>query len=312
MSNSVCGRFAPSPSGRMHIGNAFCALLSWLAAKSAGGKTILRIEDLDTARCKPVYTAQLIDDLNFLGLEFDEGPQDGANYLQSHRTALYEHALNTLEKKGLVYPCYCSRDELHAVNAPHASDGRVLYSGTCRDLTEEERASKTRSPAIRMKAGGVYSWQDGVYGYRESNVGEEWGDFVLRRSDGLFAYQLAVVVDDAAMGVTQVVRGRDLLLSVAPQLYLYDALDLQAPIFYHIPLLLAQDGRRLSKRDRDLDIGELRKYYTTPEPLIGMLLYLAGLIERSEPLSAKEAISCFSFESLKKDDIIVSNADFFA
>jgi len=310
------GRFAPSPSGRMHLGNVFCALISWLSVKSQGGCAVLRIEDLDAARCKPAYTEQLLEDLRFLGLEFDEGPSVSdmdKSYFQSSRTALYEQALSRLQERGLLYPCYCSRDELHAASAPHASDGRVLYSGACRSLTDAERALKTRTPAVRVKANDrTYTFTDGLYGKQSANVKDEWGDFVLRRSDGLFAYQLAVVVDDAAMGITQVVRGRDLLSSVAPQLQLYDALGLIPPQFFHIPLLVNTDGRRLSKRDRDLDMGELRKYIPSAEYMIGYLMYAAELIDIKEPLSAKEACDCFSWKRMRKDDITVDPRMLFA
>ena len=307
------GRFAPSPSGRMHLGNVFCALISWLSVKSEGGQAVLRIEDLDTSRCKSAYTEQLLDDLAYLGLDYDEGPtlsDMDMSYFQSTRTALYEQALEKLDAKGLIYPCYCSRDELHAVSAPHASDGRVLYSGTCRHLSDVQRASKTRSPAMRMKAADcTYTFTDGLYGDQQFNVKEEWGDFVLRRSDGLFAYQLAVVVDDAAMGITQVVRGRDLLSSVAPQLQLYEALDLTPPQFLHIPLLVNAEGRRLSKRDRDLDMGELRKRYPRSEDLIGKLLHLTGIIPSPQPITPSEALEIFSFDKLRRDDITICFMD---
>ncbi len=301
------GRFAPSPSGRMHLGNAFCALLSWLAVKSQGGEMILRIEDLDTARCKLAYTEQLLDDLAYLGLEYDEGPtlsDMDRRYFQSARTALYEQALEKLEAKGLIYPCYCSRDELHAASAPHASDGRVLYNGACRGLTQVQQASKTRVPAMRIKAADrTYTFIDGLYGEQCANVQKEWGDFVLRRSDGLFAYQFAVVVDDAAMGVTQVTRGRDLLSSVAPQLQLYEVLELTPPDFIHIPLLVNEEGRRLSKRDRDLDLGEIRKRFSSPQELIGRLLYIAGLLNAPEPITPQEACQEFSLGRLIREDI---------
>ena len=309
------GRFAPSPSGRMHLGNVFCALLSWLAVRSEGGQAILRIEDLDTARCKTAYTEQLLDDLAYLGLEYDEGPtlsDMDRRYFQSARTALYEQALEKLEAKGLIYPCYCSRDELHAASAPHASDGRILYNGACHDLADAQRASQTRSPSMRIRsANRTYTFTDGLYGEQKLNVRDEWGDFVLRRSDGLFAYQLAVVVDDAEMRITQVVRGRDLLSSVAPQLQLYEALDLTPPQFLHIPLLVNADGRRLSKRDRDLDIGELRKHFASSQELIGNLLYLAGLLDKVEPLSPQEACGIFSINRLPTDDIRLDMRSFF-
>ena len=246
------GRFAPSPSGRIHLGNMLCCLLSWLSARQKGGKVVLRIEDLDTARCPRRYARQMIDDLRWLGLDWEEGPEVGGPdgpYYQSERTALYEAALKTLEEKGLVYPCYCTRAELHAASAPHRSDGQTIYAGTCRRLTAEQRAAKNRAPAARLVTPDEEcAFTDGHMGPYRENLARDCGDFLLRRSDGMFAYQLAVVVDDAAMGVTEVVRGSDLLSSTPRQLYLYDLLGLTAPEFYHFPLLLTADGRRLSRR----------------------------------------------------------------
>ncbi len=306
---TVRGRFAPSPSGRMHLGNVFCALMSWLFAKSAGGEIVLRIEDLDTARCRPEYTAQLLDDLRFLGLTFDEGEGIGGNhtpYRQSLRSNFYEDCLQKLQDAGEIYPCYCSRDELHASNAPHASDGRVLYNGACRNLTEAERLSKTRKPAFRLKAMEEdVSFVDILYGPQTFNVKREWGDFVVRRSDGLFAYQLAVVADDIAMGVNQVVRGADLLTSVAPQIQLYRFFDAPPPQFCHIPMLIAPDGRRLSKRDRDLDMGVLRDRSVSPEALIGYLLYKCGVLETNKAISLKEAVCEFSLSNVCRQEIVI-------
>ncbi|MBQ9414650.1 MAG: tRNA glutamyl-Q(34) synthetase GluQRS [Clostridia bacterium] len=311
MGERIKGRFAPSPSGRMHLGNVFCALIAWLSAKSAGGEMLLRIEDLDTARCKEEYTQMLLDDLRYLGLTFDEGEGVGgasAPYQQSKRTEYYEAVLARLRETGNVYPCFCSRDELHAASAPHATDGRVLYAGTCRSLTAEEIAEKSaiRSPALRLHTpDDTVAFDDRHFGRITGALQSEWGDFILRRSDGLFAYQLAVTADDAAMGVREVVRGRDLLSSTIPQLYLYRLLGVTPPQFAHVPLLLSADGRRLSKRDRDLDMGALRCRYKTPEPLIGKLLCLAGLLDREEALSAEEALSVFSWDRLRTEDIVV-------
>ena len=218
------GRFAPSPSGRIHLGNILCALLVWLSARRKGGKVVLRIEDLDTARCPRRYARQMEDDLRWLGLDWDWGPGVGGPdepYYQSERTALYQAALEKLEQKGLVYPCFCTRAELHAASAPHREDGQVVYAGTCRNLTAAEAAEKAkqRPPALRLRV-PEESWDftDGHLGAYAENLARDCGDFLLRRSDGMFAYQLAVVVDDAAMGVTEVVRGADLLASTARQL----------------------------------------------------------------------------------------------
>ena len=302
------GRFAPSPSGRMHLGNLLCALLAWLSAKSSGGRILLRIEDLDTVRCKPEYAAQMEDDLLWLGLDWDEGGSRGgpcAPYDQSRRSQLYEDALNRLTGLGVVYPCFCTRAQLHAASAPHREDGLTVYPGTCRNLTPEEQAQKrlTRSPALRLRVPDeVWRFTDGHMGVYAENLEKDCGDFLLRRSDGMFAYQLAVVVDDAAMDVTEVVRGADLLDSTPRQLYLYHLLGLRAPSFYHVPLLLASDGRRLSKRDADAGLDVLRER-SAPEEIIGKLAYLAGLNPTAEPKPARELVSEFNWAKVPKEDI---------
>ena len=307
------GRFAPSPSGRIHLGNLLCCLLAWLSARQKGGKVVLRIEDLDTARCKRPYTEQMIEELCWLGLTWDEGPGVGGPdgpYYQSERTALYEQALEKLERMGLVYPCYCTRAELHAASAPHRSDGQAVYPGTCRHLTAAEREKKTRAPATRlMVPDETWSFTDGHMGYYEENLLHECGDFLLRRSDGMFAYQLAVVVDDAAMGVTEVVRGSDLLSSTPRQLYLYDLLGLKAPEFIHFPLLLAPDGRRLSKRDADAGLDDLR-FKLTAEEILGRLAYLGGFNPTAQPKTAEELLKDFHWEKVPKEDIRIPEGFF--
>ena len=251
----VVGRFAPSPSGRMHLGNAFSALLAWLSVRSANGKMVLRIEDLDPDRCRPEYAAQLREDLLWLGLDWDEEQTP-----QSRQSAAYAAAFEHLRSQGLVYPCYCSRAQLHAASAPHASDGQAVYAGTCRQLTGAQRAQQTKPPAWRLIVPDEdISFTDGVQGVYSENLARDCGDFILRRADGVYAYQLAVVHDDAEAGVTQVVRGRDLLGSVPRQMSLQRLLGYPTPEYYHVPLLTAPDGRRLSKRERDLDLGALRE-----------------------------------------------------
>ena len=255
----IVGRFAPTPSGRMHLGNLFCALLAWLSARSAGGRMVLRQEDLDPLRTSPDYARQIEADLRFLGLDWDEGGSLGGPhgpYDQSARSAYYEALLARLEEQGLVYPCFCSRSQLHAASAPHASDGEVVYPGTCRGLGQAEIDAKkaVKPPALRVMVDSrMRCFDDGHYGRCCQRLDMACGDFILRRSDGVFAYQLAVVADDAAMGVNQVVRGRDLLSSTPRQIYLCQLLGLPVPAYWHTPLLLAGDGRRLSKRDRDLE-----------------------------------------------------------
>ena len=301
------GRFAPSPSGRMHLGNLFSALLAWLSVRRAGGVMVLRMEDLDPDRCRPEYAEQLADDLRWLGLDWDEGWQKGGPhgpYLQSQRTEWYAAAFRALEEQGLLYPCYCTRAERLAASAPHRADGQVIYSGKCRYLTGEERAelARTRRPAWRITVPDrEVSFTDGLQGPYGENLLRDCGDFILRRSDGVYAYQLAVVVDDAAMGVTQVVRGSDLLDSTPRQIWLQEELGLPHPEYGHVPLLLAPDGRRLAKRDRDQELGELQSRYTASE-LVGRLAHLAGLIPEPAPVTPAELVPLFSWEKLPKED----------
>ena len=292
------GRFAPSPSGRMHLGNVFSALLAWLSAKSAGGEILLRIEDLDPSRSRETYAEAIMEDFRWLGLGWDRRSEN-----QSRRGEIYTAAIEKLQAQALVYPCYCTRDQLHAASAPHASDGRVIYPGFCRDLTAQQRGQMKKTPSLRLRVPHeTIVFTDGLQGQQEMDLAADWGDFIIRRADGVAAYQLAVVVDDGQSGVTQVVRGRDLLSSTPAQLYLYRLLGLPAPKFYHVPMLLAPDGRRLSKRDRDLDLGELRKLWP-PEQIIGLLAHLCGLIPRWEKVSAAELAEEFSWDKICREDI---------
>lgn len=303
------GRFAPTPSGRMHLGNLFSALIAWLSARACGGRIILRMEDLDQNRCRPEYAGQMEQDLHFLGLNWDEGGSLGGThgpYSQHERTQWYQAQLKKLEEQGLVYPCFCTRAELHAAEAPHASDGEFIYNGRCRALSpgEIKKYMEVRTPALRLHVPQeTICFNDGHYGRVCQNLATECGDFILCRSDGVFAYQLAVIADDAAMGITQVVRGRDLLSSAPRQLFLYRLLGFKPPEFYHVPLLLSVDGRRLSKRERDLGLGELVACGFTAQDLIGRLAYLAGLLERPEPVTARELIPLFSWDKVVREDI---------
>lgn len=304
----VVGRFAPSPSGRMHLGNLFASLLAWLSCHAQGGQMVLRLEDLDTQRCLPSYSAQLEQDLQWLGLTWDKGGHAGGDgYFQRNRSPLYQQALDILSAQGLVYPCFCTRAELHAASAPHRSDGQAIYTGACAQLTAEERAEKSahRSPAMRLHVPeAVYQVQDGHLGLYEENLAHDCGDFLLRRSDGMFAYQLAVVVDDGAMGVNEVVRGSDLLSSTPRQLYLYQLLGLTPPTFYHLPVLLSQEGRRLSKRDGDLGLDVLQAHFT-PAQIIGKLAYLAGLNPTAAPVTAQDLVPSFHWSKVPTQDIVV-------
>lgn len=408
-SAAVVGRFAPSPTGRMHLGNVFSSLLAWLSVRSQGGKIVLRIEDLDDRARSGPWDALLMDDLRWLGLDWDEGP-----YYQTDRIDLYADAVRQLDDMGLVYPCFCTRAELHAASAPHASDGTPVYAGTCRGLTAAEVAarSKARPPALRLKVppvqgiassrgpfesdapeskhskteltdfgnsmpreltfgdcsergvrggaasrgttggdhggaalqdtadgirgaaasqgaagdvrgaaasrsaaggdAGVMHFEDRTYGPQREVLAEECGDFLVRRSDGVYAYQLAVVVDDADMGVNEVVRGCDLLGSTARQMYLQDLLGYAHPSYAHVPLLVAPDGRRLSKRDRDCDMGVLREHFGTPGALLGRLAYVAGLVPSPEPRTADQLVDEFRWSAVceHRDNIAVEECFF--
>lgn len=301
MSN-VVGRFAPSPSGRMHLGNLFSCLLAWLSARSQGGRVILRMENLDPQRTSRAYGEQIQRDLEFLGLDWDEGP-----YWQSDRSQYYQQCVDKLNAQELVYKCFCSRAELHAPNAPHAADGDYIYSGKCRRLSLEEaaRLEQRRSPALRLRLSGQEAFMDRHYGPQSQDLAKDCGDIILRRSDGVFAYQLAVVADDGAMGVTEVVRGRDLLGSAPRQLRLYRLLGLDPPEFAHIPMLLAPDGRRLSKRDGDVSLEALGARGVSPQQIVGKLAFLAGQLDRPEPISAQELVKGFDWERVPKEDVFL-------
>lgn len=304
----VTGRFAPSPSGRIHLGNILCCLLAWLSVRQQAGRMVLRIEDLDTARCPQRYARQMMEDLHWLGLDWDEGPEIGGSngpYFQSQRTDRYQAALERLEAQGLVYPCFCTRAELHAASAPHREDGQVIYPGTCRNLSAAQVAERSlrRAPAFRLRVPEEeIGFTDGHLGTVRENLARTCGDFLLRRSDGMFAYQLAVVVDDAAMGIREVVRGADLLDSTPRQLYLYRLLDLTPPSFCHVPLLLAPDGRRLSKRDADAGL-EVLQGRMSAQAVLGKLAYLAGFHPSAEPASAWELLAEFDWDKVPRTDI---------
>lgn len=292
----VVGRFAPSPSGRMHLGNVFTALIAWLSVRSQQGRMLLRIEDLDPDRSKPQYIDALRRDLQWLGLDWDEEMPP-----QSQRSDIYDCYFHRLP----VYPCFCTRNELHSASAPHAADGSFLYAGTCRGLSAEEIAAQVRKPSWRVALNeGCVSFTDRVYGMIREDPSKSCGDFILRRADGVYAYQLAVVCDDALGGVTEVVRGRDLLSSTARQIWLYRALGFPTPEFCHVPLLVAPDGRRLSKRERDLDLEHLQQHYTA-EDLIGKLAYSIGLTENSSPVSPRELIPLFRWDRIPNQDISI-------
>lgn len=301
----IRGRFAPSPTGRMHAGNIFSALIMWLAVKSQGGSIVLRIEDLDRERSKQEYIDQVQRDFELLGLTWDEGP-----YFQSTEDPVYEEAFEALQKAGMVYPCYCTRADLKSASAPHWGEKHV-YPGYCRNLSREERSLREetgRKPAWRLRVPDeVVSFQDLFQGDYRQELDRECGDFVVRRSDDLFAYQLAVVTDDARQGITSIVRGIDLLTSTPQQLYLRRLLgqlgvapEVPDPEFGHVPLLMGNDGHRLSKRHKDASIDCLMTVYKTPEAIIGHIAYITGMIDEESAVSADELRAVYDPVALAK------------
>lgn len=291
----------------MHLGNVMAALLSWLSVKSKGGIWVLRHEDLDPERSRLPYAQQIEDDLLWLGLTWDEGGLecrgDYGPYVQSQRADIYARYLAQLEP--LLYPCFCTRADRLAASAPHADD---LPASACRcfALTDEQRHEMAllRKPSTKMHWPEPFdnAFTDGHYGdYRDATKTQ---DLILRRSDGTHAYQLAVVVDDALMGITEVVRGCDLLPSTPVQQQLYRLLGLQAPTFYHHPLLCASDGRRLCKRDLAQHLGELRKRMSAQE-VIGELAYRVNLIPEPTPMTPQELIPLFAWEKVPTTNIII-------
>lgn len=310
------GRFAPSPSGRMHLGNAWTALLAWLDIRKQNGAMVLRMEDLDPDRSRPDYAAGLLADLRWLGLDWDEGPDVGgpaAPYCQSQRSHYYQAAFDKLLQAGLVYPCFCSRAELRlAASAPHAGDTEVPYSGRCAALTElavTKLRAADRRPSYRLRVGdAAVEYSDEVYGRQKQVLRQECGDFVIRRSDGVFAYQLAVVVDDAAMGISRVLRGADLLASTPRQIYLWHLLAASPPTFIHVPLLIGRDGSRLSKRHGSLAIAALRGAGVPAQKIVGQLAAWAGLIDRPMPASPRELVSVFDLSRLPRESVCVDDS----
>src|SRR5512137_2027049 len=301
------GRFAPTPTGPMHLGNARTALLAWLDARSRSGALAMRVEDLDGPRVRPGLEARILEELRWLGLDWDEGPDVGGPhgpYRQSERGDRYATALGRLREAGLAYPCFCSRAEIaQASQAPHASDEGPRYPGTCRSLGPAERSARAarRPPAWRLRVpeGGV-AFRDRIHGECTFDVAGTVGDFVVARADGVPAYQLAVVVDDAAMEVTDVVRGDDLLPSTARQLLLYRALGLAAPRFAHVPLVVGADGERLAKRHGARSLTELREAGVAAEAVVGLLAASCGLAGPGERLAAAALVDGFAWGRVDK------------
>lgn len=293
------GRFAPTPGGEMHAGNLLCALLAYLSVKSAGGKFLVRIEDLDAERCPRSSAEKILDTLDKLGLISDEPP-----LWQSERENVYAEKERELAKKARIYPCFCTRAQLHAAEAPRLQDGGVIYSGACRNLTAEkaEALSAIRRPCCRVEVPDKeIRFCDTIAGETVQNLKEGCGDFILRRSDGVYAYQFAVAVDDGESGVTEVVRGNDLLSSTPRQIWLMRLLGYAPPVYCHIPLVCDGFGRKLSKSEGDSAARLVEKY--PREKILGLLAYSAGIIPQNRPASLDELISVFSWGKVKKDKI---------
>ena len=306
MTKPVVGRFAPSPSGYMHMGNLLAMLLAWLDCRALNGEMVFRMEDLDPARSKPAFAAAMADDLRWLGLDWDRGWPEEEGYAQSMRTAIYEEAFAALKARDLVYPCWCTRSErLAAASAPHP--GEREYDGGCRcaRMTKAEREAMEnvgRRPAWKLRCPDeAITVLDGHYGAFTQNPAREAGDFIVRRADGVFAYQLAVSVDDMLMGVTRVVRGRDLLSSAPRQKWLIETLGGTAPEYCHCPLLTGGAGK-LSKRLGSLSTQVLRKE-KRPEEVVGELAFLCGLTDSAAPVTARELIPGFSWEKVRTEDV---------
>ncbi|HEX8242160.1 MAG TPA: tRNA glutamyl-Q(34) synthetase GluQRS [Longimicrobium sp.] len=314
----VRGRFAPSPTGALHLGNARTALLAWLQARAAGGAFVMRVEDLDFGRVRPGVMETQLDELRWLGLDWDEGPDVGGRhspYVQSRRTERYDDALRRLAEGGVLFECACSRRDIAAAaSAPHAGEEGPRYPGTCRERRVDPRVPSLMAHgrslvALRMHvAPGEVCFEDLLQGRCCFDPAEETGDFVVRRKDGAAAYQLAVVVDDAAMEITHVVRGGDLLSSTARQLLVYRALDLHPPAFLHVPLMLGEDGERLAKRHGSVSLGELRARGVGPERVTGWLAATCGLAGEGEAVSARDLIPRFSIDRLPRAPTAVTAA----
>ena len=258
---------------------------------------VLRIEDLDVERSKERYIDQVQRDFEMLGLTCDEGP-----FFQNNRGDAYRAAFESLRQRGLVYPCFCTRADLHAASAPHRGE-KLVYAGTCRNLDEAEIAKRgrERKPSFRLKVPDAsYEVSDLVQGPYSQNLASECGDFVIRRSDGLFAYQLAVVVDDGEQGVNCIVRGMDLLCSTPQQMYLQDLLGFDHCAYAHVPLVVGERDRRLSKRDHDAALDELLVVYKTPEAVIGHIAFITGLAETDDPVTCDQLLKCFEVETLSE------------
>lgn len=313
---TVRGRLAPSPTGALHVGNARTFLIAWLSVRSRNGSLVLRMEDLDHPKNKAGAAAAALEDLRWLGFDWDEGPDVGgpfAPYTQSERHAHYAAALGRLKAAGLVYPCVCSRRDVESgQSAPHTEDG-LHYPGTCRGRYADYDAARLSLPDGRLPAwrfrvaeGETVAFEDGFHGRYEQDVSALSGDFVLARDAGGAGYMLAVVADDAAMGITEVIRGDDLLPATPRQLLLYRALGLKPPAFVHVPLVVSEDGRRLAKRHGDTRICALREAGVPAEKIVGLLAWWCGWAARGESLSLRDLLPRFDWRALPRGPAVLT------
>jgi len=309
----VVGRLAPSPTGAQHVGNARTFLLAWLSARSQGGTVVFRLEDIDSPRVKSWAARQALDDLRWLGLDWDFGPDVGgpsAPYVQTERRDFYRDALERLKEAELVYPCTCSRSDVEAAaSAPHVGQEGPAYPGTCAERRAADAASLAGRPfSWRFRLAGGDAFHDIIRGPQSQSL-PALGDFVIAKGDGTPAYQLAVVVDDRAMGVTEVVRGDDLLPSTFRQRAIARALGFESPAHAHVPLVIGPDGRRLAKRHGDTRISVLREQGIASERLIGKMAHSAGLVENDEPVRACDLVSRFDWARVPRSPLVWTAAD---
>jgi glutamyl-tRNA synthetase len=294
--SQIVGRLAPSPTGGLHLGHARTFLIAWLTARQSEGRVILRIEDLDSSRVRIDALATALDDLVWLGLDWDEGPDVGgpsAPYVQSQRSSLYDHALARLKASESVYPCTCTRSDVErAASAPHAAEEGQTYPGTCANRSTADALTLGDRPfawRFRVPPAPV-AWDDLFLGRVELDPSRVGGDFIVARHGVGHSYQLAVVADDSAMGVNQIIRGADLVPSTPRQILLFHRLGWPLPTFGHVPLAITADGRRLAKRDGSLKLATLRTAGVDPRRLIGALIYSCGWSESVVPMTPREAI----------------------